>query len=462
MARKHNESRTNFIVGAFVVSLGAIMLVSLFVLATSEGLLVEKSQVKADFRTIAGLSDSSKVQLAGHEIGKVIGFDFADKRYECYPDLEDLGRDGQGRTDDCEPTLFCARTSATGGLCAELESYAGDVVHYEPCVNNDSCSQGKVCITKRFRDRYRRVLWNGVDGICVVYKTEHRRISVSMEINTDKMAFIRTDSRATIQSNGVLGDKLINISVGRMEVVPDGGRIQTNPSLMEELEGFKAQLQSITARVDNSVAGVEGLFDALNDDRTKRDLKGLLRNANEISRQIKDGDGLIGALFNDENYRAEFSRVLRSLRSATTELESVSKSVRREVPPLMQSTTRAARGASDLLEEIQREGNESLVARLFHDDRLAADVHETVTRANAAIISAQSTIGEVQTLVGHVNDDVVHGRGTLGKLLKDPKAYDDLVKLLGNIERMNVVKKLVRFVIEKEEAASSARPERRP
>ncbi|MGB1699103.1 MAG: MCE family protein, partial [Nannocystaceae bacterium] len=50
------------------------------------------------------------------------------------------------------------------------------------------------------------------------------------------------------------------------------------------------------------------------------------------------------------------------------------------------------------------------------------------------------------------------GEGTIGKLLKDPKAYDDLVKLLGNIERNNVVKKLVRFVLEQDEASSSAAP----
>ena len=57
-----------------------------------------------------------------------------------------------------------------------------------------------------------------------------------------------------------------------------------------------------------------------------------------------------------------------------------------------------------------------------------------------------------------VVDGLEKGEGTMGKLLKDPKAYDDLVKILGNIERNNTVKRLVRFVVEKDEAASSAAP----
>jgi phospholipid/cholesterol/gamma-HCH transport system substrate-binding protein len=57
-----------------------------------------------------------------------------------------------------------------------------------------------------------------------------------------------------------------------------------------------------------------------------------------------------------------------------------------------------------------------------------------------------------------VRNAVDEGRGTLGKLIKDPKAYDDLVKLLGNMERNNVLKRVVRFVIEQDEASDSARP----
>ncbi len=60
--------------------------------------------------------------------------------------------------------------------------------------------------------------------------------------------------------------------------------------------------------------------------------------------------------------------------------------------------------------------------------------------------------------VSKVVSTIEKGDGTLGKLLKDPKAYDDLVKILGNIERNNTIKKLVRFVVEKDEAASSAAP----
>ena len=82
-----------------------------------------------------------------------------------------------------------------------------------------------------------------------------------------------------------------------------------------------------------------------------------------------------------------------------------------------------------------------------------------MSNAADAVGSAREAIDDLQVVVAEVRHSVTAGEGTIGKLLKNPKAYDDLVKLLGNIERVNVVKKLVRFVIEQDEAASSARPE---
>ena len=142
--------------------------------------------------------------------------------YECNPITEDLGRFGSTRTDDCEPSLFCipaeGRTlddgSAAAGLCAELEDYIGDPRAYEGCADDSSCDELEKCVTREFRQRYKRVRWAGAEGVCVPYQTDHRRVEVTMRIDADKLQYIRTDSRASIASNGVLGDQLINISVG--------------------------------------------------------------------------------------------------------------------------------------------------------------------------------------------------------------------------------------------------------
>src|SRR5689334_24294771 len=116
MARR-NEARTRLIVGGFVISLGVLLFVSLFIIGQTEGTWETKTTIHTDFKTITGLRRGSPVQLAGVEIGKVSAIKFVTRKYPCDPLTEDVGRYGAGRTDNCDEFLFCAPT----GVCAELE-----------------------------------------------------------------------------------------------------------------------------------------------------------------------------------------------------------------------------------------------------------------------------------------------------------------------------------------------------
>ncbi len=457
--KRRDEQRTNFVVGIFVVAFGGLLIASLFLIAISEGVLTEKTMIRAHFRTISGLAKASKVQLAGKEIGVVEEISFISPTYSCNPVSEDLGRFNETRSDDCEPSLFCAAVPGGGGLCAELEDFNGDARAYSGCADDSSCAEGEVCVTRQFRQRYKRVRWSGTEGVCVPFSTEHRRIEVTMRIDADKLQYIRTDSRATVASNGVLGDQLINISVGGSEIViQPGDRIQSSPSLMEELNIFKDQIGGIIDKVDTSLAGISGLFSSLNNENTKRDLQGILANANEITRQIKDGEGLVGALFNEPEYKDDFGRTLESVRHSAGQLDETLTTVNNHAGPALRNVSRAAGNVSDILEDLENPENKSVLGRALHDPQMGQDAADAVKSAAEAVDSAHEAITDLQVVVAEVRHSVTTGEGTIGKLLKDPKAYDDLVKLLGNIERVNVVKKLVRFVIEQDEAKDSGRP----
>jgi ABC-type transporter Mla subunit MlaD len=457
---RRDEQRTNFVVGVFVIAFGGLLMASLFLIAISEGVLTEKTTVRAHFRTVSGLTKASKVQLAGKEIGVVEEVTFISPTYACNPISEDLGRYNESRSDDCEPSLFCAHMpEGPEGMCAELEEFNGDSQAYVGCAEDSSCAEGEVCVTRQFRQRYKRVRWAGAEGVCVPFVTEHRRVEVKMRIDADKLQYLRADSRATVASNGVLGDQLINISVGTSTIViePDG-IVQSSPSLMEELNIFKDQIGGIIDKVDTSLAGISGLFTSLNNENTKLDLQGILANANEITRQIKDGEGLVGALFNEPEYKDEFGRTLKSVRHSAAQLDETLSTINTEAGPALRNVSRAAGNVSDILADLEDPANQSVIGRALHDPQMGQDAADAVRSAAEAVGSAQQAIGDLQVVVAEVRHSVTAGEGTIGKLLKDPKAYDDLVKLLGNIERVNVVKKLVRFVVEQDEAKDSARP----
>lgn len=459
MANRRDQARTNFVVGLFVIGLGALLVISMFVIATSNGLLKAKTELTADFRTIAGLNDSSAVQLSGRAIGKVVGFEFTQRQYPCDPRTEDFGRKAQGRTDNCEPSLFCIQDGGEG-LCAELETFAGVGVQYASCRSDADCPSKMVCVDKAFRKRYHRLVWAGPEGVCAPFKVRHSRVTVSMRIDEDKLRYVRQDSRATIQSNGVLGDKLVDITVGYGEKLGPDARVQSSPSMVEEIEMFKDQLYSITGKVENSLAGVEGLFNELNNENTKEDLRGILSHLNVITRDVTEGKGLVAALLHDPAIKSDVTKTLSSVRNSAENVDKTVAAISGQVPATLRSVTSTAKEASRLLTDLQNPKNKALVPRLFHDDQLGRDVSESVKEAKQALGKANESLEEVDLVVADVSRSLRRGKGTLGKLLKDPKAYDDLVKLLGNMERNNVVKKLVRYVIANDEAASAARPKR--
>ncbi len=91
-------------------------------------------------------------------------------------------------------------------------------------------------------------------------------------------------------------------SVGRGAPIPAGGRIQTTPSLIEELDNVKERVDGVFGKVEETIGGIAELPRRWATRRPIRNVQGLLANVNEVSRQIAEGKGLVGALLNDDQY----------------------------------------------------------------------------------------------------------------------------------------------------------------
>mgnify|MGYP000031105386 CR=1 FL=1 len=92
MAARKTEARLNIIVGSFVLIMGFLGVMSIFVIGQGKGAWKEKVTIAADFRQVSGLKKGSPVQLEGIEIGVVKGQQFVTIDYPCDPETEDRGR----------------------------------------------------------------------------------------------------------------------------------------------------------------------------------------------------------------------------------------------------------------------------------------------------------------------------------------------------------------------------------
>ena len=118
-------------------------------------------------------------------------------------------------------------------------------------------------------------------------------------------------------------------------------------------------------------------------------------------------------------------------------------------------------------------GGHGTVHRLIYDDdgmRLVTSLADTASEAATIMRDIRTGEGNAhQLLYGDDADELIHnltvmstdlraiigdiraGRGTIGGLLVDPSIYEDVRRIVGNVERNDVLRALVRYTIREDE-----------
>ncbi|MCH9681930.1 MAG: hypothetical protein K0V04_10890 [Deltaproteobacteria bacterium] len=410
-----------------VAIVGLLLFGVLFIVGQASDTFTPKTQVYADFVVTSGLRQGSPIQLAGVKMGKVTGIDYVNVRYSCDPLTEDIGRYGAGRTDNCDKRLFCS----PDGECAALEPTASDFM-YARCVHDGDCALGEICITTEFERREPRVIWMGPHGVCARYNTLHHRVRVEMTIESEQLPLIRRDSRAAIASNSVLGDQRINITQGIGDAVGHRERILSEPSLAEDVVIWRMRLERVLDHVDEALLAISGLVAELSDRRTLVALKGLVANLEQISLALAERRGLVGALIGSPSYKRDFGVILHALGLSITGVDRfvgqgnhILATTDRNLGPLLDDVRATTHTLRALLAGLRDPANRSVVSQLIDDPD--GNIVE-----NLENILAQTE--QITTAVSNMTTAIEGEKGTLGKLVGDPKLANDLGRLLDNLQ----------------------------
>lgn len=276
-------------------------------------------------------------------------------------------------------------------------------------------------------------------------------VYVKLLIVRSESGRIKTDSIAKIATKGLLGDKMIEITKGKaVEVVPIKGDIQS-----EEPNDMLGKVNGMAAKAEDALTKIQATAESFSDEKLHKDLRGSMASLHAVLDQIANGSGYPHKLLYDKDESERISRTLESLDKATTELNATLVEARAVV-------ARVKQGPGFAHDVIYGDGPQKQIAQfgdaagevaatlkgvresdsLAHDALYGGKGPSAETMANVSAIT-----GDLRTIVANMKQ----GKGTIGALLVDPSIYEDLKSVLGNVERNDVLRALVRYSIKQDE-----------
>lgn len=280
--------------------------------------------------------------------------------------------------------------------------------------------------------------------------SDEGRIRVRVEVREDASAFVREGSTASVGSKGLLGDQLIEISVGQGAAIAPGSTIPSSEESM--LEAFLGETGTeAEAIVRNLNATTAALAQTLGDEQVQQDVRDIASNISALTRMVAENDGTVRRLMTDPALADDLHATVQSFQATGGELERAARGVRQIVGEvqsgdgtahgliygqegltLVSSLASAAGELATILRDV-RTGDGTAHQLLYGTDEETGNLI-----ANLTAISADLRV---------VVADVRAGRGTIGGLLVDPSIYEDVKRLVGNLQRNEVLRALVRYSI---------------
>jgi phospholipid/cholesterol/gamma-HCH transport system substrate-binding protein len=324
--------------------------------------------------------------------------------------------------------------------------------------------QSKLPYTTQFEDvqglrRGSPVRMGGVDvgtivGVDYGKDAGDKNIHVRMSISVADARRIRADSVATIEGKGLLGDKMIVVSVGTpgQAELPEGSAIQSKSA--DDIGQMLSRLSNISGQVEKVVNNLERTTSSLSDEKFQGDIRTSVASLADILGSIDHGDGYVGKLLHDPSEAQRLSHLLANLEQTSSELERTTASVN-------QILGRVQAGPGFAHEVLYGEGGSKTIAKFGN---VADELQTTLKGIREGNGIARSVIygdDSSQQVMGNLNQvsvdlkqmvtDMRAGKGTLGALLVDPSVYEDLKLMLGNVERNRTLRALVRYSIKADE-----------
>lgn len=243
---------------------------------------------------------------------------------------------------------------------------------------------------------------SSIEHIPIDRKIGEANLRVVLAIAEGVQAQIRRDSRAFLRTQGLLGDKFVDIQPGTpgAAILQSGDTIESGESIDMDM-----MIARVGAAMDNATAVVQ--------------------NLQEITGGLTRGEGTMGAMLQDPALYANLTATTAELRRTLQEINRSDGTLGRLIrDPTMYNRLSSAVVRVDSLGSMLLYGNGS-ISRLIREDSIYAGLLGTVGRADSAVAGLSTLVQRAAS-----------GDGTLQRFLTDPQLYDEFLKAVIDVQTL--------------------------
>ncbi len=450
MEEKKRVSLSELRVGIFVIVAAAVLGFAIFRIGSTVGLFQETFHARTYLNNVSGLKAGDIVLLGGVEIGNVTNVRISEP--ERMPETDANAR-ALARIADFrgQETILSTDLVSIDERVDELRSRYASTAQGQGSTSQparalrvqlddlDALRKETIRNLDRVRERLQRA------------RDDLQNIVVGMEIQTEYRGWIRSDSYISLGSVGLLGDKYIQISLGRE---PDPPK-----TVVDTIDGgwwgdVDVEFVEVTGRPQT---GFEELITGANDILVN--FRTLSEKVQDIMSRFESGEGSIGKFLTDPSFYNNLNDMVvaakGTVENASSLMEDITKG-KGTLPRLIQqqdlydrivdSATRLDRVLAEL------EAGEGTIGKLLKDPELydqAQEAMASIRSVAARLDSGEGTLGKLSTddelyremknalqqLSGFVND-IEEGKGTLGRLAKDEQLYENINELSAEVVKL--------------------------
>jgi len=230
---------------------------------------------------------------------------------------------------------------------------------------------------------------------------------VTMSINEDAIEFVKKDSRASVMTMGLLGDKYVEISSGSYDAehvepgdvlkgemqVEMKDIVEASSRSLAKITDFAAKLESLIDKFEESEGTVAKLF---KDPSIFDNLKETTAALTELVRNINESEGSFKKLVEDPSVYNRLVQTTTSLEEFSSNLNQGSGTIAKLVqnPEIYDNLERSSKQLAAIIERI--DSGEGLAGILLSDKEIAIELKDTIIELKNSLNEFEEFVTEIK------------------------------------------------------------------